>query len=130
MTDPPKSDPSRPDVIDVSDDVLHRCLPVFTVWDEVAGVEVDHDDPSRVPDHPEDPARHCTTVHCTHCTYLSGTFLSWSLRALALLWEKMTGAEEAMMASIMVWPDTWEMSTIMPSLFISWTTSRPNWRYD
>ena len=55
------------------------------------------------------------TVHCTlytlHCTYLSGTFLSWSLRALALLWEKMTGAEEAVMASIMVWPDTWEMST-------------------
>ena len=58
-----KSDPSRPDVIDVSDDVLHRCLPLLAVWDEVAGVEVDHDDAPRVPDHPEDPARHCT--HCT-----------------------------------------------------------------
>ena len=29
------------------------------------------------------------------------------------------------MASIMVWLETWEMSTIMPSLFIYWTTETP-----
>ena len=92
----------------------------------------------------------------------SGTFLTWSLTALAPEWEKMTGAEETRRASdmvdlggdmvvamfqdtvvlmvvvmvedmveamvvVMLMEDleTWERSTIMPSLFISLTTLSP-----
>ena len=63
-------------MIDVSNDVLDCGLLVLAVRDEVAGVEVDHDDSPRLLDPLEDPVRHCTyCTQCTHCTYLSGMFL-------------------------------------------------------
>ena len=71
----------------------------------------------------------------------SGTFLTWSVTPRAPECEKMTGAVDTLRASAMVclgagavtsppslqYLDTWERSTIMPSLFISLTTRSPNW---
>ncbi len=42
-------------------------------------------------------------------------------------WEAITGAVEISMTWWKVSSVTWEMSTMMPSRFISATTSRPNW---
>ena len=56
----------------------------------------------------------------------SGTLRGWSVTALADECEKMTGASVTSSASCMLPGDTCEMSTSMPSQFISRTTSRPN----
>ena len=49
-------------MIDVSNDVLDCGLLVLAVRDEVAGVEVDHDHPPGVPDHPEHEVRNVPVV--------------------------------------------------------------------
>ena len=56
----------------------------------------------------------------------SGTFRGWSASANADEWEKMTGARVTRRTCRMVSAETCEMSTIIPSRFISWTTSSPN----
>lgn len=53
----------------------------------------------------------------------SGTFLEELHKAWAEEWENMTGAFETAMASFMVLIDTWDKSTMIPSLFISFTIS-------
>ena len=56
----------------------------------------------------------------------SRMFRSWSQRRRAFEWEKMTGAVEASIASIVVRCPQWEQSTSIPTRFISRMTSRPN----
>src|SRR2546426_12421014 len=46
-------------------------------------------------------------------------------RALQEEWDAITGALLAASASSNVLSETWEISTIMPSRFIRWTTCRP-----
>ena len=46
----------------MSNNIFHSGWPVLTVSYEVAGVEVDHDDPPGVPDHPEDLVRNVPVV--------------------------------------------------------------------
>jgi len=52
----------------------------------------------------------------------SGTFLTWSQKWRAELWLKITGDAVISMACLMTLSETWEMSTSIPSLFISFTT--------
>jgi hypothetical protein len=56
----------------------------------------------------------------------SGTLRTWSQRARAEEWEKMTGASATLSASSIVAGVTCERSTSIPSRFISRTTSSPN----
>ncbi len=56
----------------------------------------------------------------------SGTLRGWSVSARADEWEKITGASVASSAARIVVAATWERSTIIPSRFISRTTSTPN----
>ena len=56
----------------------------------------------------------------------SGTLRGTSVSARADECEKITGAAETRSASSMVSGDTWLKSTIIPSQFISRTTSSPN----
>ena len=55
----------------------------------------------------------------------SGTFRGWSTSARDAEWENITGASATLSASLIVAGDTWERSTIIPSRFISRTTSSP-----
>lgn len=57
----------------------------------------------------------------------SGTFRELLQMAWADEWEKMTGALEVANASSIVGTDTCDRSTIIPSRFISVTTSVPKW---
>ncbi|MNR03384.1 hypothetical protein D3C85_1192740 [compost metagenome] len=56
----------------------------------------------------------------------SGTLRGWAVTARADECEKITGAVETRMASVMVSSETWLRSTIMPMRFISLTTCSPN----
>ena len=56
----------------------------------------------------------------------SGTFRTLGVRASAFECEKMTGASVTSSASFIVSAETCEMSTSIPSRFISRTTSSPN----
>ncbi len=56
----------------------------------------------------------------------SGTLRGWSVTARAEEWEKITGASVTSRAARIVVAATWERSTIIPSRFISRTTSTPN----
>jgi len=49
----------------------------------------------------------------------------WSDKARQEECEAITGAIDASIASRQVWSEAWETSTIVPSRFISRTTSRP-----
>ena len=56
----------------------------------------------------------------------SGTLRTWSVSARAEECEKITGASVTSSTALIAAGDTCEMSTIIPSRFISRTTSRPN----
>ncbi len=62
----------------------------------------------------------------TRASTSSGTLRGVGESARALECEKMTGASAMSSTSFIVSADTWEMSTSMPSRFISRTTSSPN----
>lgn len=56
----------------------------------------------------------------------SGTLLDELQRALAALWENITGALLIVNASLMVLIETWDKSTSIPNRFNSFTTALPN----
>ena len=62
----------------------------------------------------------------TRASMSSGTLRGDGQRAKALEWLAITGAWETRMASAIVAGETCEMSTSMPSRFISLTTRSPN----